>query len=390
MVNSFRLTKTPQVIFGPGCLEDLPHLLEKFGDRYLVITGAGSFQSGSKGKKLLRELEQGSHILYRGRIIKEPSPADIDDIVGEYSGKNIDVVIGIGGGSVLDASKAVSAMLKIGESVKNYIEGVGTKQHPGIKIPFIAIPTTAGTGSEMTENAVISEVGIDGFKRSLRHSNLVPDIALVDPLLTLGCPREITAASGMDALTQLIESYVSSKSNIYTDSLAEVAIKLLISNLTKAYKNGNDINARTAISYAAMISGFTLANAGLGVVHGFASSVGGLIDIPHGILCGSLIGVTNRIIVNKLIQDDTDNPALSKYSGLGKYFYENEYLTVNESAAEFVDLLENMVDELSISRIGNFGLEAGHFDKIIENTGQKNNPVKLNNEELKSILESRL
>lgn len=390
MVNSFKLTRTPQVIFGPGCLEGLPHLLEKFGDRHLVITGADSFQSGSKGKKLFRVLEQGNHILCRGRIIKEPSPADIDDIVTEYSGKNIDVVVGIGGGSVLDASKAVSAMLKTGESVKDYIEGVGTKKYEGIKIPFIAIPTTAGTGSEMTENAVISEVHSDGFKRSLRHSSLVPDIALVDPVLTLDCPPEITAASGMDALTQLIESYVSSKSNAYTDSLAEVAIKLLVSNLTKVYKDGNDISARTVVSYAAMISGITLANAGLGVVHGFASSVGGIIDIPHGILCGSLIGVANRIIVDKLIKDDPGNPALLKYAGLGKYFSENKNLTINQSATAFVDLVEKMVDDMSIPRIGNFGLKTGHLFKIIESTGQKNNPVKLNNEELESILVSRL
>ena len=364
--------------------------MEEFGNRFLIITGASSFQSGNNGRKLLKTLESNDNIIYRGRIIKEPSPSDVDDIVMEYYGKDIDAVVGIGGGSVLDAAKAVSAMLRIGEPVREYIEGVGNKMHPGIKIPFIAVPTTAGTGSESTENAVISQVGKNGFKRSLRHVNLMPDIALVDPELTIGCPPEITSASGLDALTQLIESYVSVKANTFTDALAEEAIRLVIVHLPEALKNGKNISAREALSYSAMISGITLANAGLGVVHGFASSVGGCIDIPHGVLCGTLLGVTNRIILDALLTTDPDNPAISKYARLGRYFTDIRNLTEGEYAIQFIELLEKLVDELNLSRIGKYGLKAEDFEDIIDNTSQKNNPVKLNKDKLLQILRSRI
>ena len=390
MVNPFHLSRIPRIVFGAGTLIKLPLLMEEFGTRFLIITGASSFQSGNNGRKLLKTLESNDNIIYRGRIIKEPSPSDVDDIVMEYYGKDIDAVVGIGGGSVLDAAKAVSAMLRIGEPVREYIEGVGNKMHPGIKIPFIAVPTTAGTGSESTENAVISQVGKNGFKRSLRHVNLMPDIALVDPELTIGCPPEITSASGLDALTQLIESYVSVKANTFTDALAEEAIRLVIVHLPEALKNGKNISAREALSYSAMISGITLANAGLGVVHGFASSVGGCIDIPHGVLCGTLLGVTNRIILDALLTTDPDNPAISKYARLGRYFTDIRNLTEGEYAIQFIELLEKLVDELNLSRIGKYGLKAEDFEDIIDNTSQKNNPVKLNKDKLLQILRSRI
>ncbi len=390
MVNAFNLSRIPRIVFGAGTLIELPILMEEFGNRFLIITGASSFQSGNNGRKLLKTLESNDNIIYRGRIIKEPSPSDVDDIVMEYYGKDIDAVVGIGGGSVLDAAKAVSAMLRIGEPVREYIEGVGNKMHPGIKIPFIAVPTTAGTGSESTENAVISQVGKNGFKRSLRHVNLMPDIALVDPELTIGCPPEITSASGLDALTQLIESYVSVKANTFTDALAEEAIRLVIVHLPEALKNGKNISAREALSYSAMISGITLANAGLGVVHGFASSVGGCIDIPHGVLCGTLLGVTNRIILDALLTTDPDNPAISKYARLGRYFTDIRNLTEGEYAIQFIELLEKLVDELNLSRIGKYGLKAEDFEDIIDNTSQKNNPVKLNKDKLLQILRSRI
>lgn len=390
MVNAFNLSGIPRIVFGTGTLQKLPLLLEEFGNHFLIITGASSFKSGSSGRKLLKTLERSDKIIYRGRIIKEPSPSDVDDIVMEYFGKDIDAVAGIGGGSVLDAAKAVSAMLPIGEPVKEYIEGVGNKMHPGSKIPFIAVPTTAGTGSESTENAVISEIGKNGFKRSLRHANLMPDIALVDPELTIGCPSEITSASGMDALTQLIESYISVRASTFTDSLAEEAIRLVINHLPEASKNGKDINARKALSYSAMISGITLANAGLGVVHGFASSVGGFIDIPHGVLCGTLLGTANKMILDVLLSTDPDSPVISKYARLGKYFTDTGNLTEGEYALQFIELLERLVAELNLPRIGNYGLKNEELRDIIDKTSQKNNPVTLNKDELLQILKSRI
>ena len=153
-------------------------------------------------------------------VNSEPSPELVDETVQKYSAEKIDVVVSIGGGSVIDAGKAISAMLNTSGSVREYLEVVGNKEHPGTKVPFIAVPTTSGTGSEATKNAVISKLGKDGFKRSLRHDNLVPDVALIDPELTLNCPPDITAAAGMDCFTQLAEAYLSGKSNDYTDALA--------------------------------------------------------------------------------------------------------------------------------------------------------------------------
>lgn len=390
MVNAFNLSRIPRIIFGPGTIKKLPALLEEFGNHYLIITGATSFLSGFTGRSLLNSLEGVNNIIYRGRIIKEPSPSDVDDIVLEYFGKKIDAVVGIGGGSVLDAAKAVSAMLRIGGTVREYIEGVGNKKHPGTKIPFIAVPTTAGTGSESTENAVLSEIGKEGFKRSLRHTSLVPDIALVDPELTVGCPPEITSASGMDALTQLIESYVSFNANTFTDSLAEEAIRLIVASLPEAFRNGRDINARKAVSYAAMISGITLANAGLGVIHGFASSVGGRLDIPHGALCGTLVGAANKIILNKLLITDPANKAVSKYAKLGKYFSKTANLTRGEYAFQFIERLEKLVADMNLPGLADYGLQVEMLEEIIRHTSQKNNPVRLDNEELMQILRSRL
>ena len=228
------------------------------------------------------------------------SPGLIDSVVRESSDKKYDLVVAIGGGSVIDAGKAISAMMYKTDSLTDFLEVVGHKEHPGTKLPFIAVPTTSGTGSEATKNSVISEVGKEGFKRSLRHDNIVPDIALVDPELTLSCSPEITAASGMDCFTQLTEAYISDKSNQYTDALAIEGLRSVKASLVKSYIDGGDIEARTGMSFAALTSGICLANAGLGVVHGFASSVGGMYNIPHGLVCGTLMAVSNKINVREL------------------------------------------------------------------------------------------
>ncbi len=390
MVSSFTLSKIPQIIFGPETTEELPSIIKKFGHAVLIITGASSFKSSVKGKNLLNNLESEKLEIYRARIIKEPSPTDIDEIVREYFHKSVDVVVAIGGGSTLDAGKAVSAMLISGEKVKDYLEGVGTKVHPGIKLPFIAVPTTSGTGSETTNNSVISEIGERGFKRSLRHNNFVPDYAIIDPTLILGCPPEITAACGMDAFTQLLESYLSNKANLLTDSLAIEGLRCIKTSLLNAYKDGKNIKARTSMAYAAMISGITLTNAGLGVIHGFASSLGGFTDIPHGKVCGTLMGVTNRMNVEVLVEENNDNLALRKYATVGKIFAGVTGRDYKYYAEALIDYIEELITTFKLPRLGDFGVKVEQLDKLITATSLKNNPVLLSKEDLRNIILSRI
>lgn len=390
MVDPFKFSKVPQIIFGPGTIAELPSIIKNAGSSVLVITGAKSFEESNKGKGLLTGLESENLAVHRARIQKEPSPADVDEITEKYFDKNINAVVAIGGGSVLDTGKAVSAMILSGERVKDYLEGVGNKEHSGIKLPFIAIPTTSGTGSETTNNAVISEVGEKGFKKSLRHTNFVPDYAIVDPELTLRCNADITAASGMDAFSQLLESYLSDKASIFTDSLAIEGLRCISMYLLRVYNDGNDLEARTGMAYAAMVSGITLSNAGLGVVHGFASSLGGYTKIPHGIVCGTLMGIANRKNVEILCTKDNSNIALNKYATAGKMFIKDTGKSDKYYAKVFVDYIEKLITVLKLPGLGNFGVRTEQVDKIVDSTSLKNNPVLLTREDLLDILLSRI
>jgi len=276
------------------------------------------------------------------------------------------------------------------DSIVNYLEGVGTKEHDGAKIPFIAVPTTSGTGSEMTKNSVICERGINGYKRSLRHDHFIPDIAIIDPELTIGCPPQITAASGLDAFTQLLESYTSTNSSIMTDSLTLNAIKCIKRSLLKTYNNGSDIDARSDMAYASAISGMTLANAGLGLIHGFASSIGGYFDIPHGVVCGTFVGVVNRLNIEKLIEQNNNNLYLSKYAEVGKLFTDDSSRSIEHYALLLADKLDKLVEELKLPKISEFGIRKMDVERIIQASGHKNNPVTFDDKELKQILTERI
>jgi alcohol dehydrogenase class IV len=325
------------------------------------------------------------------RIEHEPSPEDIDRIVNRYRDLDIQTVLAVGGGSVLDAGKAVSAMLPMPEPVMEYLEGVGTRLHPGIKVFFVAVPTTAGTGSECTANAVLSgSTGGVVFKRSLRHENLVPDVAIVDASLSLSCPRTTTAASGMDALTQLIESYLSVKSGPVTDALALEGIVHIHHNLSKAWENGENINARSGMAYAAMLSGITLANAGLGLIHGFASSVGASFEIPHGVVCGTMMAVVNRYNIHFILSEGDKGFLTKKYVFLGKIFSGIESRG-NEWYLSFVaDHLDEMISRLEIPRLGRYGVSSSDLERIAALTDHKSNPVHFEKEQLVEMLKERL
>jgi alcohol dehydrogenase class IV len=376
----------PRIYFKSGLIAKLPSFVHEYGNRILLVTGKSSFLGSAHALELFEALKKEDIAYFVLQVTGEPSPEIIDSGTSAFRTEKIDLVAGIGGGSVIDAGKAISAMMDRSESVIEFLEGVGNKEHPGTKLPYIAIPTTAGTGSEATKNAVISRIGKNGFKKSLRHNNFVPDIALVDPELTLHCPKDITASSGLDCFTQLIEAYLSDKSNDYTDALAIEGLKAIKASLIRSYNNSEDLEARTGMSFAALTSGICLANAGLGVVHGFASSIGGMFDIPHGLICGTLMARSNEINIRELRKNDKNHVALKKYAILGKLFIEKSGHSEVYYTDGFVNYLHNLTNDLKLPGLRKSGLDEENVSIVCSITEIKNNPVKLAFENLVEIL----
>ena len=389
MVKPFQLARVPRIIFRRGIIADLPGHIKPSGNRIALVTGKSSFIHSEHAERLFEDLRKNNISCNIISINGEPSPEDIDGAVRLLKDEGTDLVVGIGGGSVLDAGKAISAMMNRTESVVRFLEGVGDLDHPGTRLPYIAIPTTSGTGSEATKNAVISRVGINGFKKSLRHDNFVPDLALIDPELTLACPGDITAASGMDCFTQLMEAWLSDKSSEYTDALALEGLKALKKALKRCCFDGSDIEARTGMAFAALTSGICLANAGLGVVHGFASSVGGQFEIPHGLVCGTLMAKSNEINVRELRKKPDGQIALMKYSLLGKLFLDLEGKNDDFYIDGFISYLHELTEELGLPGLGKYGVKQKDIPSICAVTENKNNPVKLSIEDLQEILLAR-
>ena len=387
---SFQLAKIPKILFGTGNIQYLDKEILQFGNNVLIVTGKASFSGKTKGMELFDNLSKSGITARYVTVESEPSVTLIDSVCQSFNSIAIDVVVAIGGGSVLDAGKAISAMLGTEGSVKDYLEGVGTKIHSGAKIPFIAIPTTSGTGSETTSNAVISEVGEHGFKKSLRHPNFIPETAIVDPELTISCPQSLTGAAGLDAFTQLLESYLSTKASPMTDLFAFEGICHIVSGLKRSFDDGNDLEARSSLAYASMLSGITLTNAGLGTIHGFASPIGAYFYIPHGVVCGTLMATCNNFTVNKLRKEDPNNQALKKYAGIGKLFA-NEFDKPDDFYIDLlIDKLYELTESLSVPKLGAFGIKESDFEKIISSTDNKNNPIHLSADEMYLILQQRL
>ncbi len=286
-------------------------------------------------------------------------------------------------------------MLLKDDSIKNYLEVVGDKVHDGVKIPYIAIPTTSGTGSEATKNAVISEIGPNGFKTSLRHDSFIPDYAIIDPDMMIGCPPSITAACGMDAFTQLLEAYVSSNSSPMTDTLAYSGMTYMKNNMISVCREGaSDLNVRAAMAYGSLMSGITLANAGLGIVHGLASSIGGYFEIPHGIVCGTLLAEATKMNIRRLSEKGpSGKESLKKHADIGKLLAGEQHSKdkgINEYCSILIEILESWTSELQIDRLSKYGVTSNDIEKIVKRASLKNNPVKLSTEDIKLIISNRI
>lgn len=390
MIASFQFSSLPRIIFGAGKRTVLAEVVKTYGSSVLLVTGTSSIYDSGHGDELLAGLKEEHLHIHHETIGSEPSPGMVDEIVEKYKGRGIDIVVAIGGGSVMDAGKAISALMLVEYSARRYLEGVGDLEHPGVKLPFIAMPTTSGTGSEVTKNAVLSEVGEKGYKKSLRHENFIPDVAIVDPEMTLTCPPRLTATSGMDAFTQLLESYLSRQANPLTDALALQGLKHVKKYLLRAFLEGeNNLEARAGMALAALFSGITLAHAGLGLVHGFASPLGGHFNIPHGLVCGTLMAPVNAATIDKLLED-REHPAFKKYLIVSKVFSDFKYKEDREYLLAFKDKLEHITKVLEVPMMSASQFDINKLDPIISETSHKHHPVKLSEQTLKEILLSRL
>lgn len=392
MHQPFTFTAMPKLIFGPKAVGRIGELTASYGRTALLVTGSRALARSGALSLMLDDMNASGVSVFQTRIAGEPSPSMVDMATKGIRGKHVDVVVAVGGGSVLDAGKAIAAMLKETGSVTDYLEGVGTRNPTGRSTPMIAIPTTSGTGSEATKNAVISKVGKDGFKKSLRHDNYIPRIAVLDPTLCAGAPPLVTAACGMDALTQLIESYVSIHASPLTDALALDGMRHLIPALPDACGEGaHDVGCRGAMAYGAFLSGVTLANAGLGVVHGVAGPMGGLISIPHGIACANLLPYAIDTTVKKLSTMDTQVSitTMEKLACVGKLFGASDK-DQPDCCRHLVDCLYRMLDQFDIPRLSSFGLTAALVDALIPASSNKKNPLPLSAGQMRQMIQDRL
>jgi alcohol dehydrogenase class IV len=392
VIKPFDFYRTPRLVFGPGRIGELGQIAASHGPKVLVVTGCDSLDRAGTWGRCEESLRQASVRFHRYRFAGEPSPETVDDAVRECALLAANAVVAIGGGSVIDCAKAVAAMSPLGEPVTPYLEGVGTKMHPGRTLPLIAVPTTAGTGSEATKNAVISKVGRQGFKKSLRHDNFTPVCAIVDPDLTLTCPPQVTAACGMDAFTQLLESYVSPQASPLTDALALSGIEHIASALIPASTHrGNDVPLRSSLAYAAFLSGVTLANAGLGIIHGLAAPLGGLVPIPHGIVCATLLAEACRVNIKRIREPrGPGDPTLVKYARVGRILSGRDNSDLPASCDLLLDVLDQWTEKLSIPRLTQYGVTEPDLDALAAKAGQKTNPVQLELDDIKAILRARL
>lgn len=388
----FAISRLPRIIFGRGQLKELPALAASYGQKALLVTGVRSLRTTPHWQALIDGLQQCGVSWSNLSISAEPSPQTIDTAVAQFRSQNIQVVVGIGGGSVLDAAKAIAGLLPHANSVMDYLEGVGKGlTYHGPSLPFIAVPTTAGTGSEATKNSVLSVQGAEGFKKSFRHECLVPEYALLDPDLLETCPPELIAADGMDAFTQLLEAYVSNKANPMIDALAWSGIEAVDQGFLAAYQG--DAEGRAAMAYAALLSGICLAQVGLGSVHGLASPLGAFFPIPHGVVCGTLVAKATEINITALKQRAPQHPALAKYAAVGRLLAKQPDADPETAHNLLCRTLHDWTERLPLPRLGAYGIAHADIPKIVANcrgNSMLTNPIVLSDEEVTQIVLARI
>jgi alcohol dehydrogenase class IV len=381
---SFEFATASRIIFGAGKINELANLMEEDKKRLLFVRG----RSSDAIPRVREILSARNFKVTEFEVHGEPTVRVVRE--GVEAARGCDMVIGLGGGSVLDAAKAIAALATNPGDLFDYMEVVGKgkpiTQEP---LPYIAIPTTAGTGAEVTRNAVI-EVPEQNVKVSVRSPLMLPRVALVDPELTYNLPPEVTATSGLDALTQLIEPFVSLKANPLTDAICREGIRHAARSLRRAYQNGADTEARQGMSLASLFGGLALANAALGAVHGFAGPLGGMLHAPHGALCARFLPLVMEANIKAFGTRQPEHPALARYAEIA------QILTGDTEAAaqDGVKWTLKLVNDLKISQLSEYGMTEKDFPEAVEKTMRANsfkgNPIALNEGELTEILQRAL
>jgi alcohol dehydrogenase class IV len=369
----FEFATATRIVFGEGTAATLPELVRTFGSRPLVVTGASTKRAAWLVSALSAEVLA---------VPGEPTVDLVREGARRVQNSACDVIVSLGGGSAIDAGKAIAAVAANGGEPLEFLEVVGKgRTIVAPALPFIAVPTTAGTGSEVTRNAVLGSTE-HGVKASLRSPLMLPRVALVDPELTYGMPPAVTAATGLDALTQLIEPYVSARANPLVDAICVEGIRRITGALRRAYHDGADREARRDMALASLFGGLALANAGLGVVHGFAAPLGGSWKAPHGALCAALLPHGMAANVAALQARAPQHPALERYTAIARMFTgRNE-----ASAAEGIDWVRALCIELNVPPLRAWGITEADLPGVVEKAARASsmqaNPLPLTGEEL--------
>lgn len=380
-LDTFSFTTAGSIHFGWGSRNTLVQHVRSYGNRALML------YSKSVGviNEIIAEIENHNIILAKEVLTGEPTDKDIEDLAEKYRNSNFDVMIAIGGGSVLDSGKALSALLTNPGELMDYLEVVGKgKPLQNKPCPLIALPTTSGTGTEVTKNAVIKVVD-KKVKVSMRNPAMIPAVAIIDPELTVSVPSAVTASTGMDAFIQVLEPFCSRKANRMVDLFCREGIPLAARNLPTAYHHPENQEARTMMAWVSLLGGLSLANAGLGAVHGFAGPIGGMFDVSHGTICACLLPQVWRMNLLKLQKQD-DQMLLERFSQIAAWVTDEDHSDVSQAIEWFIGLNE----ELGIPKLKQLGIKEKDYEAIISkalvSSSMKGNPVSLDANDLHEIL----
>jgi alcohol dehydrogenase class IV len=383
---NFDFATSNRILFGRGKLSQAGEIAAQMGTMAFLVTGTGKAQP-ERVQALLEEKGIGWAAF---PVSGEPTVELAHQAVTAAKEARADLVIGFGGGSVLDTAKAVSGMLTNPGELMDYLEVVGANQplqHPAA--PMLAIPTTAGTGTEVTRNAVLA-VPEKKVKVSLRSSYILPKVSLIDPELTYTLPAGVTASTGMDALTQVLEPFVSVRANAMTDMFCREGLARAGKSLLQAYRQGDDVTAREDMAWASLLGGLSLANAGLGAAHGFAGPLGGMFDAPHGAVCARLLPIVVDVNVKALERRSPGHPALERYREAAGLLTGDPAASV----AQGVRWIEELCAALDIPSFSTYGIRPADLPLLVEkaavSSSMKGNPIVLEKSEMMEILEQAL